>query len=103
MGGFRNLAESNGRQKPAVGSKFRCYIIKIDAELGFWKAALRFTPDFHGAVGNPGREAIWWHFPQAARFMLGLPVRPNANTGISWSHSSIHWSNSSRPTPGLLI
>ena len=41
-----NLSESNGRQKPAAQSKFRCVIIKIGAGPGFWKAALRITPYF---------------------------------------------------------
>src|ERR1700730_9168489 len=43
----RNLAESNGWQKPAAQSKFRCVIIKIGANPGFGKAALRITPYFH--------------------------------------------------------
>jgi hypothetical protein len=47
MGAFRNLAESNGRQKPAAQSKFRWLIIRIAAERDFWKAALRITPCFH--------------------------------------------------------
>jgi membrane protein DedA with SNARE-associated domain len=60
MGVVRNLAESNGRQKPAVGSKFRCYIIKIDAEPGFWKAALQFTPYFRRANwrSGPGSDLV---------------------------------------------
>jgi hypothetical protein len=41
-----NLAESNGGQKPAPQSKFRCLIIEIGIELIFWRAALRITPHF---------------------------------------------------------
>jgi hypothetical protein len=46
MGARRNLAESGSWQKPAARSKFRCFIIKIRAGRGFWKAALRITPSF---------------------------------------------------------
>jgi hypothetical protein len=46
MGAGRNLSESNGWQKPAARSKFRCVIIKIVAGPGFWKAALQITPHF---------------------------------------------------------
>jgi hypothetical protein len=46
----RNLSESNGRQKPAAQSKFRCVIIKIGVGGGFWKAALRITPYFAAAI-----------------------------------------------------
>src|SRR4030088_3240745 len=46
MGADRNLSESNGWQKPAAQSKFRCVIIKIGAHPGFLKAALRTTPYF---------------------------------------------------------
>jgi hypothetical protein len=46
MGAGRNLSESNGWQKPAAQSKFRCVIIKIVAGPGFWKAALQITPHF---------------------------------------------------------
>jgi hypothetical protein len=46
MGAYANLAESNGWQKPAAQSKFRCYIIEIGRVSGFWRAALRITPHF---------------------------------------------------------
>src|ERR1700689_4659475 len=46
MGGFRNLAESNGRQNPTAESKFHCLIIKIGVGRGFWEAALQTTPFF---------------------------------------------------------
>jgi hypothetical protein len=46
MGANRNVSESNGWQKPAAGSKFRCFIIEIGAGHGFWKPALRITPSF---------------------------------------------------------
>jgi len=46
-----NLAESNGRQKPAAQSKFRCLFIEIGAELDFWRAALRITPYFLPTAG----------------------------------------------------
>jgi membrane protein DedA with SNARE-associated domain len=46
MGRETNLSESIGRQKPGAQSKFRCDIIKIVIEPGFWKAALRITPYF---------------------------------------------------------
>jgi hypothetical protein len=52
MGVVVNLAESNGRQKPAAQSKFRCFIIEIGTELDFWRAALRITPYFC-RVGEP--------------------------------------------------
>jgi hypothetical protein len=59
MGARRNLAESNGGKKPAVQSKFRCVIMKIGAELGFWKAALRITLSFAEPLEPlaPGRGA----------------------------------------------
>jgi hypothetical protein len=56
MGALRNLSESNGRQKPAAQSKFRCVIIKIVADPGFWKAALRITPYFHPPNVDAGPE-----------------------------------------------
>jgi len=43
MGAGTSLAESNDRQKPDAQSKFRCFIIEIGTQLGFWKAALRIT------------------------------------------------------------
>jgi hypothetical protein len=33
-------------RSPRPNQKFRCYIIKIGAGFGFWKAALRITPYF---------------------------------------------------------
>jgi hypothetical protein len=53
MGVKTNLAESNGRQKPAAQSKFRCLIIEIGAELSFWRAALRITPHFYRRPAYP--------------------------------------------------
>jgi len=53
MGAGMNLAESNGRQKPAPQSKFRCLIIEIGAELVFWRAALRITPHFYRWPDHP--------------------------------------------------
>jgi hypothetical protein len=46
MGANRNVSESNGWQKPAARSKFRCVIIEIGAGHGFCKPALRITPSF---------------------------------------------------------
>src|SRR5271168_3168660 len=46
MGAGANLSESNGGQKPAAQSKFRCVIIKIGVGRGFWKAAPRIRPSF---------------------------------------------------------
>src|ERR1700722_485550 len=84
MGAGINLSESNGRQKPAAQSKFRCIIIKIGAGLGFWKAALRITLGFTmpirltGHHRYPGR-----HFPPLPGFMLGLRLTRNTPaTGI---------------------
>src|SRR6202161_4495429 len=57
MGAGINLSESNGRQKPAAQSKFRCVIIKIGAGLGFWKAALRITLYFRRDNLPPARYA----------------------------------------------
>ena len=58
-----NLAESNGWQKPAAQSKFRCLIIEIGAALEF----LEGCPANHAALlpalaGRPGIAACW-HFP----------------------------------------
>jgi hypothetical protein len=58
MGAGTNLAESNGRQKPAAQSKFRCLIIEIGAELDFWRAALRITPHFYRRPGRPHPEPV---------------------------------------------
>ena len=79
MGAGRNLAESNGRQKPAAQSKFRCLIIKIGAGRGFWKAALRITPYFRrlNLGTRPRTIEVRWHFPPPSLVMLGLrPDRP---------------------------
>jgi hypothetical protein len=54
MGAGRNLAESNGWQKPAAQSKFHCVIIKIGTDRGFGKAALRITPYFHHDISATG-------------------------------------------------
>src|SRR6266478_3172346 len=53
MGAGTNLAESNGRQKPAARSKFRHVIIKIGGDFGFWRAALRIKPCFAGTISHP--------------------------------------------------
>src|ERR1700688_4333584 len=75
-GCVRNLSESNGRQKPAAQSKFRCVIIKIGAGRGFWKAALRITPNFRALnLGSASKLRLGWHFPSPCLVMLGL--RPN--------------------------
>ena len=46
MGARTNLAESNGRQKPAAQSKFRCLIIKIRCRIRF----LEGSPANHAAL-----------------------------------------------------
>src|SRR5580698_1056672 len=71
MGAFRNLAESNGRQKPTAQSKFRCFIIKIGTNRDFWKAALRITPYFcrGPARRDPGQGG--WHFRPPLLLMSG--------------------------------
>src|ERR1039457_5529957 len=56
MGAGANLSESNGWQKPAAQSKFRCVIIKIGIGPGFWKAALRITPYFARDHWPPARS-----------------------------------------------
>jgi hypothetical protein len=83
MGVRTNLAESNGWQKPAAQSKFRCFIIKIGAELDFWRAALRITPHFYRRPGRPpeasGLDGTFNPHPE----LLGLDLKQiaPANTG----------------------
>src|SRR3979411_3138576 len=56
LGARRTLAEGNGWEKAAAQSKFHCVIIKISANPGFGKAALRITPYFHhDNLARPGR------------------------------------------------
>jgi hypothetical protein len=78
MGAGINLAESNGGQKPAPQSKFRCLIIEIGAELVFWRAALRITPHFYRRLGRrlePGRpDGTFNHRPE----LLALDFKPIA-------------------------
>jgi hypothetical protein len=80
MGVRTNLAESNGRQKPAAQSKFRCFIIKIGAELDFWRAALRITPHFFRRPGCPpelsGLDGTFNPRPE----LLGLDLKRTAPT-----------------------
>ena len=78
MGAWRNLSESNGRQKPAAQSKFRCVIIKIGAGPGFWKAALRITPHFRRAdFGQPAASRA----STALSTLVTSYVRSAANSG----------------------
>src|SRR3981081_422063 len=73
MGADRNLSESNGRQKPAAQSKFRCVIIKIETHPGFLKAALRITPYFqHDNLATCVMQGLRWHSPCLSLVMLGL-------------------------------
>src|SRR5258708_12665121 len=53
MGARRNLSESEGSQKPAAQSKFRCVIIKIGAGDGFGTVALRITQCFQWEILSP--------------------------------------------------
>jgi hypothetical protein len=86
MGVAANLAESNGRQKPAAQSKFRCYIIEIGAELDFWRAALRITPYFCLRPGHlqvaPAPDGTFHFHGQ----LLGLNSQANRGieTGFLW-------------------
>jgi len=80
MGARINLAESNGRQKPAAQSKFRFYIIKIGAKLDFWRAALRITPSFLPGGRPPAQTLIaGWHF-QPLRRVVRSAVAANRDT-----------------------
>ena len=94
MGASWNLSESDGRQKPAARSKFRRIIIKIGADPGFWKAALRIMLYFLTQVDpSVGRKVGIWHpFPALPRVMLAArPTRAAVPcTGSLWLPSSIN-------------
>jgi len=90
MGAYRNLSESEGWQKPAGQSKFRCVIIKIGTGPGFWKAALRITPYFREhnlstPSDAPGTALStgWCSQSGVRHYILQHPVprSPNQRTG----------------------
>src|ERR1700748_869553 len=60
MGALRNLAESDGWQKPGGQSKFRSFIIKVGPESHFWQAALQFLPYFYWVSRPQPAQAGRW-------------------------------------------
>jgi hypothetical protein len=90
MGARRNVSESIDWQKPAAQSKFRCVIIKIGTESGFWKAALRITPCFRPALFRHPNKAKHGHFRPPGPAVSSTTDPDNAETGILWLPSSIH-------------
>src|SRR5438876_487068 len=55
MGLMRTYQRATAGRSPRARTKFRCVIIKIGADFGFWKAALRITPHFLGQIGRLAR------------------------------------------------
>src|SRR6266700_5051272 len=127
-----SLAESFGRQKSAIRSKFRCLFIEIGMARVFGKAALRIAPHF--AVGQRPFGALassQWHFSVPSPLMLvrarsgkvgtgfsekitleqrdelrdaiSLSRVMSSETGMLWPPSSTPSLRSSRQTPGLPI
>jgi hypothetical protein len=93
MGAARNLSESNGRQKPAAQSKFRCVIIKIGAGRGFWKAALRITPYFAAlnlGSGSKDGASMALSTPVISYVTSASEPESNTSTGTLWLHISIN-------------
>src|SRR5215210_6138233 len=89
MGAYRNVSESVGWQKPAAESKFRCVIIEIGTDSGFWKAALRITPCFGGP--RFGLDA-------KRRMAVSVPmVRSQSSDRSRQRESGILWLPSSIP------
>jgi hypothetical protein len=62
-GVFGTLAESNGWQKPAAKSKFRCLIIKIGTEAGFGRLPCESRRAYTGSdfaiPARPGRDGTF--------------------------------------------
>jgi hypothetical protein len=85
MAAGTNLAESNGRKKPAAQSKFRCLIIEIGDVSGFWRAALRITPYLFTGRPGPTLKATGpgWHFPPRWRVVRSdVSANRDTETGI---------------------